>query len=169
VSLPPTPQQTAGPYISLGLAPLSRPELVPEGAVGALVIRGRVLDGAGAGVPDGAVEIWQRPPAGTAAADWPGFGRCLTDPEGEFWFRTARPVAGSGDAPHLELLVFARGLTRPVRTRLYLPDEAEANAADTVLAGVPEDRRPTLVARAVGGQLLFDVRLQGDGETVFFG
>lgn len=169
MSLTPTPQQTAGPYVSLGLAPLSRPELVAEGAPDAVVIRGRVLDGAGGGVPDGAVEIWQRPPPGTQVEAWPGFGRCLTDPQGEYRFRTAKPASSGGSAPHLEVIVFARGLTRPVRTRLYFPDEVAANAGDGVLAGVPEERRETLVARAVAGQLLFDIRLQGDGETVFFG
>jgi protocatechuate 3,4-dioxygenase alpha subunit len=81
--------------------------------------------------------------------------------------RTTGP-AGEKQAPHLELTVFARGLLRQLATRIYFPDEAEANDADPVLRLVDPDRRETLVARAMGGVLHFDVRLQGAGETVFF-
>ncbi|MEA2318754.1 MAG: protocatechuate 3,4-dioxygenase, alpha subunit, partial [Solirubrobacteraceae bacterium] len=55
-----------------------------------------------------------------------------------------------------------------VVTRVYFADEAEANAADPVLAGVPEGRRATLVAEPAPGGYRFDVRLQGADETVFF-
>ena len=75
---------------------------------------------------------------------------------------------GRATLPHLELTVFARGLLRHLATRIYFPDEAAANDADPVLALVDPDRRATLIARAEGDVLHFDVRLQGAGETVFF-
>ncbi len=195
---PPTPSQTAGPFLAIGLAPLARGELVPDGTPGAVAVGGRVLDGRGEPVPDAAVEIWQPgeagrigspaagggprpagPGAGAGAAPAaPGFGRCLTDPGGRFRFVTTvpEPVAlrsGVLQAPHLDVLVFARGLTRWLRTRAYFGGEP-ANHADPVLAAVPADRRTTLVAvpdpEAPAGRrgFRFDIRLQGDGETVFF-
>ena len=66
------------------------------------------------------------------------------------------------------MLVFARGLLEHRRTRVYFPDEADANAADEVLAALPDPGRATLVARGDDGALRFDIRLQGDEETVFF-
>jgi protocatechuate 3,4-dioxygenase alpha subunit len=75
---------------------------------------------------------------------------------------------GTTQAPHFNLTVFARGLLMQLRTRIYLPDEETANAADWVLAQVEPERRATLIARSEGGVLRFDVRLQGEGETVFF-
>jgi protocatechuate 3,4-dioxygenase alpha subunit len=71
-------------------------------------------------------------------------------------------------APHLNVTVFARGLLRHLPTRLYFPDEEAANSSDPVLARIAAERRPTLIARDDRGVLRFDVRLGGDGETVFF-
>jgi len=174
----PTASQTIGPFLSIGVRPLERPEVVQAGTQGAFVLRGRVLDGAGSGVGEGVVELWQAAPDGSfdastqadGSASW--FGRSLTDAEGRFHFVTMKPGArrgpGGAEAPHLELLVFGRGLLRPVRTRAYFPDEEAANAADPVLSRVPAQRRATLVAHPEGDELVFDVRLQGVGETVFF-
>lgn len=175
--LPPTPSQTVGPYLSLGLAPLERRRLAEPGSPSAVKVTGRLLDGAWAPVPDGMVEIWQADPRGDYPAGpsgWSGWGRSLTDAEGRYAFDTVKPgrVAtsdGGWQAPHLDMLVFARGLLRPVRTRLYFPDEQSANEADPVLAGVPAERRHTLIATDTGGALQFDIRLQGEDETVFFG
>jgi protocatechuate 3,4-dioxygenase alpha subunit len=176
----PTPSQTVGPFLSMGLQPLEREDVVPGGTPGGLELSGSVLDGAGAPVPDAVVELWQAAPDGTFSptagrdGDESWFGRSLTDSDGRFRFVTVKPGRvglddGRLQAPHLELLVFARGLLRPVRTRAYFPDEPAANASDPVLNGVPEDRRRTLVATAAGnGSLRFDVRLQGADETVFF-
>jgi protocatechuate 3,4-dioxygenase, alpha subunit len=75
---------------------------------------------------------------------------------------------GAMQAPHIAVSVFARGLLKRLATRIYFPDEDEANAADPVLSAVEAGRRATLIAREDGEQLLFDIRLQGDGETVFF-
>jgi len=101
------------------------------------------------------------------------FGRCPTDEQGRWAIHTVRPgrVAGHDgrlQAPHLDLSVFARGLLDRVVTRVYLPDEASANAADPVLATIEPRRRGTLIAVAAADGYTFDIRLQGDGETVFF-
>lgn len=154
-----TPSQTVGPYFTLGL--LDANELVADG----LRITGRVLDGAGEPVPDAIVEIWQADEAGRYRQDF-GWGRSGCDAEGRYSFTTCKPGSVDGQAPHLMMLVFARGLLKPVLTRMYFPDEEEANARDPVLSAV--DDPTTLVARSVADGLAFDVRLQGDGETVFF-
>jgi protocatechuate 3,4-dioxygenase, alpha subunit len=154
-----TPSQTVGPYFTLGL--LDANELVPDG----LRITGRVLDGAGEPVPDAVVEIWQADEEGRYRPDF-GWGRSGCDADGRYSFTTCKPGSVDGQAPHLTMLVFARGLLKPVLTRMYFPDEEEANARDRVLSAV--DDPTTLVARSVADGLEFDVRLQGDGETVFF-
>jgi protocatechuate 3,4-dioxygenase alpha subunit len=156
-----TPSQTVGPYFSLGLLDSPANELVPHGTR----ITGRVLDGAGDPVPDAMVEIWQADEEGRYQADF-GWGRSGCDHEGWYSFVTRKPGRVEGQAPHLTVMVFARGLLKPVLTRMYFPDEEEANAADRVLAAV--DDASTLVARAADDGLEFDIRLQGDGETAFF-
>jgi protocatechuate 3,4-dioxygenase alpha subunit len=143
----PTPSQTIGPFFSFGLCKPETDGLVPGGTQR---IEGRVLDGAGAPVPDAMVEVWQ--------ADV-GWARCGTDDEGRFAFVAA-------PAPHLEVLVFARGLLKPVLTRMYFP--GDAHDADPVLSALTEDDRATLVAGRDGEVLRFDVRLQGERQTVFF-
>ena len=154
-----TPSQTVGPYFTLGL--LDANELVADG----LRITGRVLDGAGEPVPDAVVEIWQADEAGRYRQDF-GWGRSGCDAEGRYSFTTCKPGSVDGQAPHLTMLVFARGLLKPVLTRMYFPDEEEANARDPVLSAV--DDPTSLLARSGADGLEFDVRLQGDGETVFF-
>jgi protocatechuate 3,4-dioxygenase, alpha subunit len=156
-----TPSQTVGPYFSLGLLARAANELVPGG----IRITGRVLDGAGEPVPDAMVEIWQADEDGRYRLDF-GWGRSGCDEDGRYSFVTCKPGAVEGQAPHLTMMVFARGLLKPVLTRMYFPDEEEANAADPVLTAV--DDASTLVARAGDDGLEFDVRLQGDRETVFF-
>jgi protocatechuate 3,4-dioxygenase alpha subunit len=85
-----------------------------------------------------------------------------------FHFIVTKPTPGAeGDAPHLNMTVFARGLLRHVATRMYFPDEA-ANAKDRVLGRVDPTRRETLIAHHDRGVLRFDIRLQGESETVFF-
>jgi protocatechuate 3,4-dioxygenase alpha subunit len=131
-----TPSQTVGPFFVLGLCRSPQNEL-PDASVRA---SGRVLDGEGEPVADAMVEVWD--PAA-------GFGRCGTDEGGAFSFLLP---AGTR---RLEVMVFARGLLKPVVTRMYAPGAAGA-----------EDL--TMVAREEGGELRFDVRLQGPGETAFF-
>jgi protocatechuate 3,4-dioxygenase, alpha subunit len=197
VGLPITPSQTVGPFLAIGLPWPDGPCVVPEGTPGAIVISGRVLDVAGDPVPDALVETWQAdqdsrfahpddpratatpeasPQASTAGtARFGGFGRCPTDAQGRYRIVTVRPGPlpcpdGRTEAPHLDVSVFARGLLDRVVTRIYFPDEQEANAADPVLASIADPlRRATLIAVAErAGQLRFDIRLRGGRETVFF-
>ncbi|MGH8957840.1 MAG: protocatechuate 3,4-dioxygenase subunit alpha, partial [Acidimicrobiia bacterium] len=159
--------------------------LTSPGSAGERIrIEGRVFDGDGTFVEDALVEIWQADAEGRYAGDgsrqakFTGFGRAETDPTtGMYWFETIKPgrvrdPEGELQAPHLSVIVQARGMLRPVFTRLYFSDEMEANDADLILRMVPPERRPTLFAtvarieeRKVYG---FDVRLQGGDETVFF-
>ena len=162
-----TPSQTVGPYFTLGLFASQADELVEPTSAGAVRVTGRVLDGAGDPVPDAMVEIWQADAEGRYRGDF-GWGRSGTDADGRFAFTTVKPGAVDGQAPHVVVLVFARGLLKPVLTRMYFPDEAGANARDTVLGSVPEEQRATLVAHARDDVLEFDVRLQGDRQTAFF-
>ena len=117
-------------------------------------------------MPDAVLEIWQADARGRLGAPgYRGFGRVATDAAGRFRIATVRPGSVDGQAPHLVVSLFARGLLRRLLTRVYLP--GEGLGADGVLARVPAERRATLVARGAG-PLLWDIVLQGDGETVFF-
>ena len=182
----PTPSQTVGPFFELGLLDPSQRELVPAGTPGAIRIEGAVLDGQGAPVPDAMIEIWQAAPSGRYAHPedprdflllddgFTGFGRSGTDTAGRFWFQTVKPgsvpwLDGHPQAPHLNLSVFARGLLQRLVTRLYFPDEPEANAADPLLSSLPDPAiRSTLIAVEQGDVLRFDIHLQGEHETCFF-
>ena len=160
MSLPRTPSQTVGPFYAIGLCRRTDNELVARDDAAAVHVGGMLLDGAGEPIPDGLVELWSAP-----LRAW---GRCGTHPEGRFEFVLAKPPAPAGEAPRYDVYVFARGLLRHQLTRLYFPDELEANAADPVLEALPPDERATLVARADGDGLRFDIRMQGESQTVFF-
>ena len=178
-----TPSQTVGPFFALpgGLPWPDGPELVADGTPGAIVVWGRLFDGAGEPVPDGLIEIWQADADGRfnhphdpreRPTSFRGFGRCATGTDGGFWFRTVKPgplptPSGNVEAPHIDVTVLARGLLHRVVTRVYFPDEQAANDSDPVLSQVPPERRGTLIAAENDG-LHFDIRLQGDDETVFF-
>lgn len=184
-----TPSQTIGPFLAIVLPWDDGPLVVPDGTPDAILITGQVLDGAGMPVPDALVETWQADPRGrfnhpddprgpVSDPGFRGFGRSATDTGGRYQIHTLRPgrlpgPGGATQAPHLDVSVFARGLLDRVVTRIYFADEAEANAADPVLAAIADPRRAaTLVAVPVPGgppgEFSFDIRLQGDGETVFF-
>ena len=177
-----TPSQTIGPFFSIGLTWDDGAFAVPEGTDGAFWIRGRVTDGDGEPVTDAVIETWQADPDGrygypddprADGGDFRGFARAPTDRHGTFAIHTVKPgpVPGAGgatQAPHLAVSVFARGLLNRVVTRVYFADEADLNAADPVLAGLPADRRATLLAEPADDGYRFDVRLQGEDETVFF-
>jgi protocatechuate 3,4-dioxygenase alpha subunit len=160
---PATPSQTVGPYFRIGLSRRPSDVLAVDGPVR---VEGRVLDGAGDPVPDAMVEIWQADESGSYRAGF-GWGRSETDDAGRYGFTTVRPGPVEGQAPHLVVLVFGRGLLKPCLTRMYFPDE-EANDADPVLSALDERDRATLVAVADGGRLRFDIRLQGEAQTAFF-
>ena len=138
-----TASQTVGPFFRIGLSWLNG---TGTGAAD-VVVRGRVIDGVGQPVPDAMLEIWQ--PGG-------GFCRVPTGTDGGFRFT-------SGRVPHLVVLIFMRGLLRHLMTRVYFP-----GSGDSVLQLVPEERRPTLMAREAGGELEWNVVLQGENETIFF-
>jgi protocatechuate 3,4-dioxygenase alpha subunit len=184
-----TPSQTVGPFFGVGLSRPSQSQhvLVTDLTEGERVrIEGTVLDGAGQPVDDALVEIWQanahgryRHPldSGPAPLDpaFIGFGRCPTDPGGAFRFDTVKPgaIQGAGGvrhAPHINVTVFARGMLVHAFTRMYFADDPLET--DPTLAQVDVPRRGTLIGERTlhDGQLVYrwDIRLQGDRETVFF-
>jgi protocatechuate 3,4-dioxygenase alpha subunit len=164
-----TPSQTVGPYFSIGLPWPDGPEVVREGTEGEIRLRGRVLDGEREPIPDALIETWQADPDGRYdTPGFRGFGRCPTDADGNWAIRTIKPGARAGQAPHIAVSVFARGLLNRVVTRIYFPDEEQANAADRVLASLDEAARATLIAAREEDGYRFDVRLQGPDETTFF-
>ncbi|MGB3555636.1 MAG: protocatechuate 3,4-dioxygenase subunit alpha [Jannaschia sp.] len=176
-----SPSQTAGPYVQIGLTPNAAgidgvfAEDLGSGPVKAegprIAVSGRILDGAGAAMPDAVVEVWQADADGSYT---PGiWRRILPDADGVWRLESVRPGAvtcgdGAVMAPHLNLWIVARGINLGLGTRTYFPEDAVAQAVDPVLVAVPEDRRGTLVARATGeGAYVFDIHLQGAAETVF--
>jgi len=173
----PTASQTVGPFFSIGLDKLLRADLADRSGK-RVTVRGRVLDGDGRPVPDAVLEIWEplQDSEGTDPRGYPmGFGRVATNQSGEFQFIVNRRAArraedGSVQAPHAVVLVFMRGLLRHLVTRLYFSDE-RANQEDEILRLVPGERRATLIAAAAPQEpehFLWDIRLQGPEETVFF-
>ncbi len=185
-----TPSQTVGPYFTMRLAGEGSNVLVtPEAAGQRIRIEGVVYDGDRKPIEDAFVELWQANAAGRYAHpgdfrdDAPvddgfsGFGRCATDfHTGAYSFLTVKPGPvphpdGSWQAPHVSLIIQARGMLNASYTRVYFSDCEAANATDTVLNGVPEDRRSTLIAVLVEGDgaptYRFDIRFQGADETVF--
>ena len=170
----PTPSQTIGPFFHDALLDEDRSELVASEHPGAIRIEGTVYDGAGDPVPDAMVEIWQADPAGRYDEGFSGFGRSDTVDGGSFSFVTVKPGPvpgpdGGTQAPHITVSVFARGLLKRLVTRIYFPDEGDANASDPVLTSIEDpDYRGTLIARDDGGALRFDIRLQGENQTAFF-
>ena len=155
-----TPSQTVGPYYTIGLSRDPQNELARPSEAEAVQLHGVLSDGQGEGISDGMVEAWD--PAGKR------WGRSGTDSEGRFSFVLTRPEPLPGEAPRFDVLVFARGLLKHELTRVYFPDETEANAADPVWPGLDEESRATLVAEAEDGALRFDIRMRGDRHTVFF-
>lgn len=193
MALKETPSQTVGPYFAYGLCPqqynfdfksLFTPDVVePEAEGEHITLMGRVFDGDGKAVFDAMLEFSQvdangRYPASRdeiAKSGFRGFARVGTgtDPHERFVVRTIKPGReNAGEAPHINVIVMMRGMLTHTFTRLYFDDEAAANAEDPVLSGVPEARRPTLVARRSekNGSVIytFDIYMQGERETVFF-
>lgn len=183
----PTPSQTVGPYLHIGLDWLDTRDLALSSIEGEhITIHGRLLDVDGQPVPDGMIELWQANTHGKYAhpadtRDLPlqegfsGFGRQPTDAQGEFVFTTIKPGAvpaadGQWQAPHILVNVFARGLLRQLITRLYFP--GDDHASDPVMRAIPVARRGTLIAlQQIGdaSHLHWNIVLGGGAnETVFF-
>jgi protocatechuate 3,4-dioxygenase alpha subunit len=167
-----TPNQTIGPFFHEALRWKEGGKVTFAEAGQRIVISGRVIDGAGQPVADAMIETWQLSPAGrtpapaTGDARPHGFGRVETGKDGTFRIETSMP---GGDFPCIEMSFFARGLLKALRTRVYLAPLDKVKA-DPVLEGLSgSDRVKTLVAQPDGANgLRWDVRLQGEGETVFF-
>lgn len=158
-----TPSQTVGPFFAFGLTSeqygysfnqLLSGRIEAEGE--RITILGQVLDGEGVPIVDAMVELWQS--EGVARQ---GTG---SSADSTFRFETVKP-----SARYIDVIVFMRGLLSHVYTRLYFDDETQANEADKVLSSIASERRHTLLARHEGGgHYRFDIRMQGEHETVFF-
>lgn len=192
-----TPSQTAGPYVHIGLAPGAAGFSIYERELGHVIaaesvpgerirVEGQVLDGTGTPVKDVLIEVWQAdangiyphpedPRAADCAPGFRGWGRVISDFDTGLWaFDTIRPGAvpgrdGCPQAPHISLWIVARGINIGLNTRLYFPEDEAAHAADPVLRSIEHRARvATLIARKTRpGVYRFDIRLQGEGETVF--
>ena len=192
-----SPSQTAGPYVHIGLTPnfTGIAGVYPADLGTALVndktrgeritVVSRVIDGAGALLRDGLIEIWQADSAGlynspsemrgSADLNFSGWGRCPADMEtGEFVFQTVKPGRvpfkdGRLMAPHITFWIVARGINIGLHTRMYLADEETANAEDPILSRIEHRSRvATLIAPREGDTYRFDIHLQGERETIFF-
>lgn len=189
-----TPSQTVGPFFAYALAPEQYGYDFASITDGAMIkgdvpgqrirIEGRIFDGNGEIVPDAMIEVWQADEQGRYAhpadprgsnAGFEGFGRVGTgtDPASRFIFETIKPGSIDGEqAPHINVVVFMRGLLLHAFTRLYFSDETEANARDPVLSGIPAERRHTLIAvrDETSADVVYrlDIHMQGANETVFF-
>lgn len=190
-----TASQTAGPYVHIGLAPgaagfqifdreLGSDIAGPEAEGARIRIEGVVYDGTGAPVKDVLIEAWQADARGIyphpedprhadCAKGFRGWGRAISDFDTGLWsFDTLKPGVvpgrnGRAMAPHINLWIVARGINIGLNTRIYFEDED--NSADPVLNLIEQtDRRTTLLARKTAADTYrFDIRLQGEGETVF--
>jgi protocatechuate 3,4-dioxygenase, alpha subunit len=188
--LQPTPSHTVGPFYGYALPFPGGGDIAPTGHPGTVTVHGHVYDGSGAPVPDALIELWQAAPDGDLAGapgsmrrdpvdgghlgrngvDFTGFARVPTDADGHWAARTLKPGARPGHAPYISVCVFARGLLHHLFTRVYFPEDTRAHAEDPLLASLDAGRRETLVAtaeRAATGSYRFDIRLQGEKETVF--
>ncbi|MER5443244.1 protocatechuate 3,4-dioxygenase subunit alpha [Streptomyces sp. NPDC002790] len=188
-SVLPTPSHTVGPWYGYALPFEGGGDIAPVGHPDTVAVHGYVYDGNGTPVPDAFVEIWGADPEGNASTvdgsmrrqpftggylgrngvEFTGWGRIETDANGHWAVRTLRPGARGGSAPYLAVVIFSRGLLNHLYTRIYFADSSEeVLAGDPVLAQVDAARRDTLVARRqADGTYRFDIRLQGEGETVF--
>jgi protocatechuate 3,4-dioxygenase alpha subunit len=171
-----TPSQTIGPFFheALRWPEAGRVTFAESGT--RIVLVGRVIDGSGAPVADALIETWQLSPEGEAPraaggdARPNGFGRVETEKDGTFCIETLMPGARAGGAPCIEVAIFARGLLKALRTRAYLADESRVRADPAMEPLAQSPRLKTLLATQVSAhEFRWDIRLQGEGETVFFG
>ncbi|WP_020122204.1 protocatechuate 3,4-dioxygenase subunit alpha [Streptomyces canus] len=184
----PTPSHTVGPFYGHALPFPGGGDIAPVGHPDTLTLQGYITDGEGNPLPDAFLELWSADPEGNVpqvdgsirrdpasggylgrnGVEFTGWGRIQTDANGHWTARTLRPGARGRSAPYISVCVFARGLLVHLYTRIYLPGDEAALSADPLLARVPAERRDTLIARRQGdGIYRFDIRLQGEGETVF--
>ncbi|MDX2376388.1 protocatechuate 3,4-dioxygenase subunit alpha [Microbacterium sp. LRZ72] len=176
----PTSGQTIGPFFAFGLDYDRKHEVAAPHSPGAIVLGGGVYDGQGAAIPDAIVEIFAADTDGSVPRargarrrddhTFTGFGRAATTDDGHYEFWTRNPGADEGKAPFFAVVIYARGLPNKLHTRIYLPEDEQALAADPLLTQLSDDERATLVAtRTPEGYLHHDIWLQGEKETVFIG
>jgi protocatechuate 3,4-dioxygenase alpha subunit len=187
-SVLPTPSHTVGPFYGYALPFPGGGDIAPVGHPDTITVQGYIYDGEGQPLPDAFVELWGSDPEGNLSTtdgsirrdpasggylgrngvEFTGWGRIQTDANGHWYARTLRPGARGQNAPYLSACVFARGLLVHLFTRIYLPGDEAALATDPLLSGLDAARRDTLIAQDDGkGTYRFDIRLQGEGETVF--
>ncbi len=163
MDLTPTPSQTIGPFFHLCL----KPHVDPGASAGEQIrLIFRILDGDEVPVSDALIEVWQA----DAAGEYGYFARLCTNGEGIARLDTVKPGRLDTQAPHINVMIFARGLLKQLFTRIYFDGDA-SNASDPILALVPEHRRGTLIAHPSDADPRvwnFDIRLCADCETVFF-
>lgn len=166
-----TPSQTVGPFFHEALRWRDGGKIAFAENGKRIVVTGTMIDGGGNPVGDAMIETWQRSPQGTTPASATGeanphgFGRVETAKDGTFRIETSMP---GGAVPCIDVAIFARGLLKPLRTRIYLASEEQVRADPSLKALAASPRLATLVASANGAQFRWDVCLQGEGETVFF-
>ena len=174
----PTPGQTIGPFFAYGLEFPRQHQVAFPHSPGAIVLSGVIRDGAGAPIPDACIEIFGADADGSVPRargalrrddhTFTGFGRAFTDDDGRYEFWTREPGGIQGRAGFFAAIVFARGLPDKLHTRIYVPGDEAALAADPLLSQLaPEERTTLIAARDAHGYLSHDIRLQGEGETVF--
>lgn len=184
-----TPSQTLGPYFSMRLGGETQNVLPAPAGSERIVITGVVLDGDGNHIEDALIETWQANPAGRynhpddtrdveLSPGFTGFARAMSDfNTGQYRIETVKPgpvpdPEGSFQAPHITVIIQSRGMLNQLYTRIYFSDEPGANQDDLVLRRIPAPRRETLIAQLVEGsdppEYRFDIKIQGEDETVFF-
>jgi len=185
-----TPSQTVGPFFAYSLTAeqygYDYNSIVNDVLTGEeiekICIKGQVFDGAGAAITDAIIELWHADRSGQYRETcingkndgFMGFGRLGTGTgiNGEFSFTTIKPQFQGNQAPHVHVILFMRGSLHGLYTRIYFSDEGEINVNDELLNSVPEERRPTLIAKKNDEDgittYLFNIHMQGDNETVFF-
>lgn len=174
-----TPSQTVGPYVHIGLTLDGSHEIAAPGTDDAVEVSVEVIDGDGNPIADAMVEVWQARPDGTFNAPndprtgvnatvegFRGLGRGMADDTGTARFLTLVPGGYDDEAPHLNLGIFARGMLERLVTRLYFPENTEANASDPVLNSVDETRRHLLVAQKTDSGYYLKVTVQHEDPTV---
>ncbi|EDY55854.1 MULTISPECIES: protocatechuate 3,4-dioxygenase subunit alpha [Streptomyces] len=187
-SVLPTPSHTVGPFYGHALPFPGGGDIAPVGHPDTITLQGHITDGEGSPLPDAFLELWSADPSGNVpqvdgsirrdpasggylgrnGVEFTGWGRIQTDANGHWTARTLRPGARGRSAPYISVCVFARGLLVHLYTRIYLPGDEAVLTADPLLSRVPAQRRDTLIARKQDdGTYRFDIRLQGEGETVF--
>lgn len=176
-----TPSQTIGPFFKFGTEWIAHENVFSGDYPNSITIKGSIYDGEGNSIPDGMIELWQADENGLfppdTAKNWMGFARRLTDDAGQYEINTVKPASvkaadGSMQAPHIFVVLFARGLLKPVMTRIYFADEEEANNNDPLLLAISDiNSKKTLIAKKVSDSVYeFNIHLQDSSkgpETLF--